>query len=99
MRIEVKGKRLEVTDAIRTYAEGKCEKLPKFFDGVMEIAVVLQPAQHGDFSAEVVVDAVKHDSFVAEVSGPSVYACIDQAVDKMSRQLTDFKERLRSGKR
>lgn len=99
MRIEVTGKRMEITDAIRQHAEAKCEKLLRYFDGVLEISVVLDTAEHGAFSAELVVDAVKHPPFVARDTGPSLYACIDQAVDKMSRQLTDFKEKLKNPKR
>lgn len=99
MRIEVTGKRLDVTAPIREHAETKCQKLLKFFDGVMEIDVVLDTAEHGEFSAELVVDAVKHDPFVCHARGPNIYGCIDQCVDKMSRQLTDFKEKLRNVKR
>ena len=99
MRIEVTSKRMEITDAIRQHAETKCERLLKFFDGVLEISVVLDTAEHGAFTAELVVDAVRHDPFVASDSGPSIYACIDAAVDKMARQLTDFKEKLKNPKR
>jgi len=99
MRIEVSGKGLEVTSPIREHAETKCRKLLKFFDGVMEIDVVLDTAEHGEFDAEIVVDAVKHDRFVAHARGQNIYGCIDQCVDKMARQLTDFKEKLRDVKR
>ncbi len=99
MRIEVTGRKLTVTDPIRTHAEAKCEKLTKFFDGVMEIDVVLDAAEHGEFDVEIVVDAVKHDRFVAHSKGPNIYTCIDQAVEKMSRQLNNFKERLKDPKR
>jgi len=99
MRIEVSGKHLDVTEAIRTYAEGKCARLPRFFDGVMEIKVVLSTAEKGHFDAELVVDAVRHEPFVARSTGPHLYACIDTVVDKMSRQLHDFKEILQSNKR
>lgn len=99
MRIEVTGKRLDVTEAIRSYAETKCGKLPRFFDGVMEIQVLLSTEEKGSFAAELVVDAVRHDSFVARAAGPQLYACIDLAVDKMSRQLHDFKEKLQDIKR
>jgi putative sigma-54 modulation protein len=95
MRIEVTGKHLEATEAIRAYAESKCAKLPRFFDGVMEIKVLLSQAERGRFEAELVVDAVKHDSFVASATGDSLYACIDLACDKMARQLSEFKHRLK----
>ncbi len=96
MRIEVSGRGLDLTDAIANYADTKCQKLLKFFDGVMEIDVVLAAVEHGDFSAEIVVDVVKHDRLVSHSKDSSIYACIDQAVEKMTRQLVDFKEKLRA---
>jgi putative sigma-54 modulation protein len=94
MRIEISGRALELTDAITSYAERKCEKLTKFYDGVQEIEAVLDQRPN-EFSAELIVHAVKHEPFVARAEGADVYAAIDQAVDKMSRQLTDFKTKLR----
>ena len=94
MRIEISGRALELTDAITSYAERKCEKLTKFYDGVQEIEAVLDQRPN-EFSAELIGHAVKHEPFVARAEGADVYAAIDQAVDKMSRQLTDFKTKLR----
>ena len=58
MRIDVVGRNLEVTDAIRQYAESKAGKLPKYFDGVQQITVTLSKKDHhssGDFDAELVL--------------------------------------------
>jgi ribosome-associated translation inhibitor RaiA len=45
------------------------------------------------------VDSEKHDTFVASQAGPDVYECVDHSIDKMARQLTDFKEKLKNNKR
>lgn len=97
MRIDVVGKHLVVTDAIRQYAEQKVEKLLKVFDGTQQIRVLLEETKDkaGDFRAEVVVDVVKHKDFIAQATNTDLYACIDQAVDKAQRQLRDYKEKLR----
>ncbi len=98
MRIHTTGRRLEVTDPIRAYAESKAEKLLKFFDGVQEIKVVLDQERrdhHEEFTAEVIVELVGHDSIVAKAEGVDVYGSVDLAVDKAGRQLKDFKTRLR----
>ena len=81
MRIDVIGKHMEVTDAIRQYALQKADKLTK------------------TFHVEITVDVVKHEDFVANGEGPDLYHCIDEAVDKASRQLTTFKEKLKQSKR
>ena len=49
--------------------------------------------------AELVVDVEKHDNFVAHARDEDLYAAIDLVIDKAARQLTDFKERLKMGKR
>lgn len=102
MRIEVIGRNLEVTDAIRSHAESKAEKLPRHFDHIQQITFRLSREDHqhkGSFGVELVVDVEKHDDFVCHASHEDLYAAIDQAVTKSSRQLTDFKEKLKLGKR
>lgn len=98
MRIDIVGKHLAITDAIRTYAEQKAEKLTKVFDGTQQIRVYLEKSHHanGEYEIEVVADVVKHDDFVAKVKHADLYAGIDVACDKCLRQLRDFKDKLRS---
>lgn len=95
MRIDVTGKHVELTPAMTEYAETKCEKLTRFFDGMQSISCVLDKAPHGEFVVEIIADVVGHDDFVGHASGPDIYACIDQCIDKVSRRLRDHKERLR----
>jgi ribosome-associated translation inhibitor RaiA len=42
---------------------------------------------------ELVIDVVKHDDFVVHAKGEDLYALIDEAVQKGTRQLTEYKER------
>lgn len=99
MRINVVGKHIEVTDAIKTYAEGKCSKLTKHFDGVQLITVRVEQLPHKQgFTAEVVCDVEKHDDFVATAPHADMYAAIDEAVTKVDRQIVAFKEKLKQGK-
>jgi putative sigma-54 modulation protein len=99
MRIEVRGRHLEITPAIREYAETKCQRLTKFFDGVQQITVTIERStKHEEFTVEVLADVVKHEDFVARLSTKDVYEGIDLTTDKIARQLTDFKERLKGAK-
>lgn len=97
MRIDVVGKHLVVTDAIRQYSEQKAEKLTKIFDGTQQIRFVLEETKDkaGDFKVEVAVDVVKHKDFISNSLNTNLYAAIDDAVDKALRQLRDYKEKLR----
>jgi len=102
MRIEVVGRNLDVTDAIRGHAEAKAGKLPRYFDGVQLVTLRLSRENHqhhGKFEVELVVDVEKHPDFVTHSSAEDLYAAIDEAVQKSSRQLTEFKEKLKTGKR
>jgi putative sigma-54 modulation protein len=98
MRIDVIGRNLAITDAIREHAEGKCEKLLKYFDGVQQITLRVSKEdhqQHGTYAAELVVEVVRHEDFVSTSMGDDLYVVIDQVAQKGVRQLTDYKEKLR----
>lgn len=97
MDIMVSGRHMDITDAIRAYAEEKVAKLPRYFDRVQQIEVIVCKAdKHHEL--EVIVHADKTDPFICKVEGEDLYACIDEAVDKLERQLTDHKDRLRNRK-
>ncbi len=102
MRFDVVGLNVEVTDAIREYAETKSSKLTKFFDGIQQIVFRLSNEdhqQHSTFNVEVTTSVVKHDDFVANASGDDLYTAIDTAVHKSTRQIKDYKEKLRQAQR
>ena len=102
MRIEVVGRNLDVTDAIRKYAEAKVDKLSKYYDGIQAITVRLSKEDHqhrGSFGVELVIDVEKHDDFVSKSSDEDLYAAIDAVAQKGARQLSEFKEKLKTGKR
>ena len=96
MRIDVIGKHLEVTPAIKQYAETKAGKLPRYFDGTQAVRVLVEKGTNGSFLVEIAVDVEHHKDFIAHAKAEDLYACIDTAVDKASRQLRDFKEKLRN---
>lgn len=100
MRIEISSKHMELTPPIREYAQSKCSKITKYFDGLQEIVLVIaRPATRAEeFEVEVRADVEKHDDFVARVTAQDLYEGIDLATDKLARQLAEFKERVKNGK-
>ncbi len=101
MRIEIIGKGLEVTDALKAYAQGKADKLSKYYDGLQLVTVRLSKGglNHGaEYEVELVLDVEKHDDFVSHAKASDAYAAIDLVVEKGERQLRDFKERLKQAK-
>ena len=98
MRIEVVGRNVEITPAIREYALSKAEKLPKFYSGVQQITVLVARANAHhttDFEVEIVADVQHHDDFVSHAKGSDPYAAIDICVEKCERQLREFKEKIK----
>jgi len=96
--ITISGRHLEITPAIRQYTEEKAAKLPKFYDLIQRIEVILESAQAKLKKAEVVVVAEHKNQFVAQHEGEDLYGCIDQAIHKVQTQLTSHKERFRNRK-
>ena len=99
MQITVTGKHLDITDPIRDYANEKAGKLSKYFDQIMSIEVIADKGQNHDYEIEMIVHVEHHEHFVAKTHGEDLYAAIDQAQDKLERQLTDHKNKLKSHKR
>lgn len=97
MQVSVKGRHFDITPAIRRYATDKAEKLPRYFDRVTAIDIV---AATDDWrhAVEMIVHLEGAAPFIGRCNGRDLYACIDRTVDKLERQLTDHKTRLRNHK-
>jgi len=95
VEISVTGRHVEVSNRVRTYAEEKAQKLPRFFDRVQSIDIVVDKEKELS-SVEMIVRAAGAQTFVAKEVGPDAHSCIDLLVDKLERQLTKHKEKLRS---
>ncbi len=97
MEMIVTGRHIEVTAPIREHVESKASKLPRYFDRVTSIEVIIDKAERGQ-KVEVIVHAEGTTPFIVNITGDDLYHCIDEAVDKLERQLTDHKEKLRNRK-
>lgn len=94
MQVKITGRHMAVTEAMKSYAEEKAQKLIRFFNRIQEIRVVL------DFDgiqpmAEFIVDVERAEDFIARETHDDMYAAIDKVSDKLERQLHEYKERLR----
>ncbi len=98
MEIAVSARHMQLTEPIRQYVEEKSGKLPRYFDRVTEISVVMDKAENDNMELEMVVAAEHTDPFVVKVTGPDLYALVDEATDKMERQLSRHKDKLRNRK-
>jgi putative sigma-54 modulation protein len=88
---------MDVTPALKQYAEEKANKLTKYYDRIQEIEVVLS-AGKDNTGVEIIVNAEHKDVFIAHHNDGDAYAGIDGCVDKLERQLSDHKKRHRNRK-
>ena len=91
------GRNIDVTDAMRNYAEEKLEKLDRFSDQIVDAKVVMSydHQHHAGEPARVEVQLNVPNGIVrAEEAGQDSYAAVDKVVDKLERQLKRFKGRM-----
>jgi ribosomal subunit interface protein len=95
MKYNIRGSKLEVTDAIRNYIETKLNKLERYFEDKENINVnVLIKTQGIDQKVEVTIP-IKKTTLRSEESNKDLYAAIDLVTDKLERQIRKNKTRLK----
>ncbi|QAR33051.1 ribosome-associated translation inhibitor RaiA [Geovibrio thiophilus] len=96
MNVQITARNIEITDAIRSYAEKKVAKLEKYFDHITEANVLLE-VQKNLHIVEVLITA-KGVFMKGLEKSEDLYASIDLSVDKIEKQLIKYKEKLKSKK-
>jgi len=92
MLIQVKGKNLEVTDALKSYVDKKLGKLEKYFQNIKEATVVMS-VQRGMHMVEVQLEGDGVLLRGEERRGTDMYGSIDQVVEKLEIRVKKFKSR------
>ncbi len=98
MRTIVKGKNLEVTDRIRSYAEKRFHKLERFLDDRTDAIVELSLEQHRSASDSHIVDVtlvIDGQTLRGRAAALTHQAGIDEVVDKIERRAIDHLEKPR----
>ncbi|NLZ93897.1 MAG: ribosome-associated translation inhibitor RaiA [Firmicutes bacterium] len=92
MKLLVRGRNIEVTDALKNYAEKKLSRIDKYFTFDAE-AQVTMTVERGIHKVEVTA-GINGMILRAEEATEDMYASIDQVVDKLERQLRKYKTRI-----
>lgn len=95
MQVSVTSRHVQIPEEIRNYVETKAFKLPRFHDRISSIDFILDQESSDLWTAEAIVKVERTHEFVAKESGPDRFALIDSIVDKLERQLTRHKEKIR----
>jgi putative sigma-54 modulation protein len=92
MRILVTGRHIDLTPALRAYAEEKISKFDRYLPNITEarITVTLEKNIH---KVEVLLNA---NGFIIPAEGATgeVYSAIDQVVEKLDQQVKKYKGKL-----
>lgn len=95
--VTISSRHMDVTEALKTFAEQKANKLTKYYDLIQEIEVVFDAGKDRT-RVEMIVNAEHNNLFIAHHDEGDAYACVDGCVAKLERQITEHKDRLRNRK-
>ncbi|GAB4388150.1 MAG: ribosome-associated translation inhibitor RaiA [Thermodesulfovibrionales bacterium] len=97
MNIVVTGRNLDLTPALKSYAEDKIGKFEKYLSNITE-AVITLSIQKYRHKAEVLLKA-NGVMIQAEGVTEEIYSAIDEVSEKLTRQIKKYKEKLRAGRK
>ena len=98
MRLQVKGRNVELTPSMREYAERKLGKLEKQLADQTQVEVELSEQKNPSIADSQVAEATiftKGPTLRARESASDMRAAVDQLVDKLERQVKRYRERRR----
>jgi ribosome hibernation promoting factor len=95
MRLQVKGKNVEVTPPIREYAERKLAKIGKLLAEPTQVELELSEQRNPSIAESSVAEATiftKGPTLRAREASPDMKMSIDQLVDNLQRQVKRYRE-------
>jgi putative sigma-54 modulation protein len=95
MRLQVKGKNVEVSPSIRAYAEKKLAKLDRQLAAQTQVELELSEQRNPSIPNSHVAEATiftKGPTLRAREASPDMKASIDQLVQKLERQVKRYRE-------
>lgn len=98
MKINIRGEKTEITEAMKDYAEEKLNKLNKYLENESEITGNVLFKVYGINQKVEITIPLKEFTLRVEEKGKDFYAIIDTALDKLERQIRKNKTRLNSRK-
>lgn len=96
MQIATTFRHMEPSDALKSYAEEKLERIKKYIDEpiVAQVYLTVEKIRH---IVEISINAKGVTTKASEATN-DMYAAIDAVIDKIERQLRRYKERLKAHK-
>ena len=94
MKYNIRGNKINVTEAISDYIKNKVSKLEKYLDDNDEVeAKAIVSAKGRNQKVEITIWSGKYN-IRAEVVNPDLYSAIDLVIDKLERQFKKYRGKL-----
>jgi putative sigma-54 modulation protein len=92
MRFDIRGKNIEITDALRDYTTKRLSKLERYFDDVKEASVALSVDSEGH-KVEVTIP-INGMILRGEEATDDMYSSIDLVEEKLEKQINKYRTKL-----
>lgn len=92
--VKVTCRHIELTEALRDYAEKKIEGLHLDYPRIIEARVVLDVEKSRRQTAEIILFCANHITIQAQTTHEDLYAAIDETISKIARRMRKHKTRL-----
>jgi putative sigma-54 modulation protein len=91
-RVDIIGRNIEITEAIRLYVWDKLSKIERFHNHIMHLhmALEIQKLEH----ACAIVLKIDHTQVKCQANSTDMYASIDRAIDRLHSLLSRYKSRI-----
>ena len=98
MLFTITGKHIDITEAIKTHAQQKTARLPRYYNSINRVEVIIDGNEGGKTSVEIIARGEHSKVFVGTENGQDAYKCIDLAVHKLEKHLRRKKTKERNNK-
>lgn len=98
MKPDIRGKQIDVGDALRTHAEEKINEVDsKYFNHATSCKITFAREGHGHGLVKVTISYLVSKNIIvnAEAEAGDAYAAFDQALEKTAKRLRRYKRKLR----
>ncbi|MEA1986873.1 MAG: ribosome-associated translation inhibitor RaiA [Candidatus Marinimicrobia bacterium] len=94
MVVEITSRHENLSQDMRDYIESEIERISKVYDRIVDIHVILDKQAHSQYGVEIIIN-VPNKQLVIKQEEDEQTKAIDEAVEKMVRQMKKYKEKLR----
>jgi putative sigma-54 modulation protein len=99
LELTITSRRADLTNSMKEYAEEKVSKLDRYYDRIISTDVIIDQESAEQHRVEIVVRADHKQTFVAHVDASTFYEAMDLVIDKIGRQLSTHKDKVRNRKK